>query len=140
MRQVVNSACIGDPQDIVVLYGADRPRRRGDRMKRRDFFALLGSAAIAGPLVAHAQQKAMPVIGVLSSGESRPNGGFYQGLRETGYVERENLGNYIFHYPRFPRYNRRVIKGFGMSKSTISTYQLFEMVADAEAGRLWLER
>src|SRR3954464_11980286 len=48
-------------------------------------------------------------------------------------------GNYIFHSPRFPRYNRRVIKGFGMSKSTISTYQLFEMVADAEAGRLWLE-
>ena len=26
-----------------------------------------------------------------------------------------------------------------MSKSTISTYQLFEMVPDAEAGRLWLE-
>jgi len=32
-----------------------------------------------------------------------------------------------------------VIKGFGMNKSTISTYQLFEMVPDAEAGRLWLE-
>ena len=61
-------------------------------MKRRDFFALLGSTAIAGPLVAHAQ-KAMPVIGVLSSGESRPNGGFYQGLRETGYVEGQNLGD-----------------------------------------------
>src|SRR3954451_13667185 len=51
----------------------------------------------------------------------------------------EMKGNYIFYSPRFSRYNRRVIKGFGMSKSTISTYQLFEMVPDAEAGRLWLE-
>src|SRR3954447_24103555 len=50
-----------------------------------------------------------------------------------------NFGNYIFYSPLFSRYNRRVIKGFGMSKSTISTYQLFEMVPDAEAGRLWLE-
>src|SRR3982750_4672893 len=74
-------------------------------MKRRDFFALLGSTAIAGPLVAHAQ-KAMPVIGVLSSGESRPNGGFYQGLKETGYVEKENLGieyrGAEGHYDRLP--------------------------------------
>src|SRR5689334_8976488 len=60
-------------------------------MRRRDIIALLGSSLIAQPLVARAQQKAMPVIGVLSSGESRPNGGFYQGLRETGYVEGQNL-------------------------------------------------
>ena len=61
---------------------------------RREFIALLGSAA-AWPVGAHAQQAPTPVIGFLSA--RSPDGygerlrGFRQGLRETGYVEGENV-------------------------------------------------
>ncbi len=63
-------------------------------MRRRDFMAMLAGAA-AYPLLAGAQQKAMPVIGYLgttSLGPSAPSvAALRQGLGETGYVEGQNL-------------------------------------------------
>ena len=63
-------------------------------MHRRHFIASLGTA-IALPCVAAAQQKAMPVIGFLSSEGSSALAprlaAFRQGLSETGYVEGQNL-------------------------------------------------
>jgi putative tryptophan/tyrosine transport system substrate-binding protein len=65
-------------------------------MRRREFIAGLGSAA-AWPLVVRAQQPAMPVIGVLNSPSADDYSKnlitvpFLQGLKETGYVEGQNV-------------------------------------------------
>ena len=67
-------------------------------MKRRELLLLLGGAMTAGR-APHAQQKAMPVIGILSLNSPGPNApnvapfrqGFRQGLGETGWVEGQNV-------------------------------------------------
>src|SRR5215475_1591945 len=63
-------------------------------MKRREIIAFLGSAA-AYPLVARAQQPAMPVIGFfhLTSLELTREllAAFHRGLGDTGYIEGKNV-------------------------------------------------
>jgi putative ABC transport system substrate-binding protein len=63
-------------------------------MRRRELMLLLGGALTAARAL-RAQQKAMPVIGVLGSsspGLAAPNlAAFHQGLNETGYVEGQNV-------------------------------------------------
>jgi putative ABC transport system substrate-binding protein len=64
-------------------------------MRRRQFIVGLGSAA-AWPVVARAQQATMPVIGLLGNQSADPEYKlvtvpFFQGLKETGYVEGQNV-------------------------------------------------
>ena len=80
-------------------------------MRRREFIAGLGSAAAAWPLVAHAQQPKMPLVGLLSGASFEgpyavPVAAIRQGLRETGFVEGQNLAIEYRHaggqYERLP--------------------------------------
>jgi putative tryptophan/tyrosine transport system substrate-binding protein len=65
-------------------------------MRRREFVALVGGAAVGWPVAGRAQQPPIPVIGWLSSispGVSEPNlAAFRKALAEAGYVEHQNVG------------------------------------------------
>ena len=86
-----------------ILFVPDGVLGAGEVMRRREFIALVGSTAIAWPLTARAQQPATPVVGFLSSASPQPFenyvAGFRAGLKETGYVDSQNVA-IEFRLPR----------------------------------------
>ena len=64
-------------------------------MRRREFSILFVSTAATWPLPLGAQQKAMPVIGVMSGRSPEDSSyvvaAFRQGLAEAGFVEGQNI-------------------------------------------------
>jgi putative ABC transport system substrate-binding protein len=79
-------------------------------MRRRDFVTGIAGSAAAWPLVAHAQQPAMPMVGFITAGFPETSvhrvTAFRQGLKEIGYVEGQNVAiEYRWaegRYDRFP--------------------------------------
>ena len=64
-------------------------------MRRREFVALLGGAAVGLPLAARAQQSAVPVVAFINGGSADASArfviAFRKGLNETGFVEGQNV-------------------------------------------------
>jgi putative ABC transport system substrate-binding protein len=74
-------------------------------MRRREFIALVGSAAAAWPSAARAQQPAIPLIAIINAGSEASTAKGYEAfrndLRHRGYVEGRNI-----------RYEYRFADGF----------------------------
>jgi putative ABC transport system substrate-binding protein len=70
-------------------------------MRRRNFLSVLGSAALAWPLVARAQRPTVPLIGFLMPGSARPSSAgvaaFQRGLADVGQIDNRNY-TVAFHY------------------------------------------
>ena len=64
-------------------------------MRRRDFITFVGTAAATWPLAARAQQRTMPVVGILSpttlDADANRMNAIRLGLKDAGYVEGENV-------------------------------------------------
>src|SRR5262245_52406952 len=77
-------------------------------MKRREFITLLGGAVAGWPVAVRAQQAAIPVVAFIHGGAAGAFpiriAAFRDGLRATGYVERQNITiGYYWLEGRFER-------------------------------------
>jgi hypothetical protein len=97
-------------------------------MRRREFIAMLGGAAVvpvAWPLAARAQQPAMPVIGFLDPRSPVTteylSRAFRLGLKETGYVDGETVAiEYRFaegQFDRLPELAAELVRRDGSPRS-----------------------
>jgi len=68
-------------------------------MRRRDFIKAVAGSVAASPLAVHAQQRALSVVGSISPDAPDLLQAFRQGLKETGYVEHENIA-IEYHAPQ----------------------------------------
>lgn len=75
-------------------------------MRRREFITFIGGLSAGWPLLARAQQPAMPIVGFLQNAPLLPQhvAAFYQGLKETGYVEGQTVA--IEHHSAEGEYDR----------------------------------
>lgn len=87
-------------------------------IRRRQFVAALGGAAVAWPLASRSQQPVMPMVGFLNPG-SRADfdhhaEAFQKGLKEAGFTEGENITiEYRWaegHYERLPQLAEDLVK------------------------------
>ena len=96
-------------------------------MRRREFIALVGSAALAWPLTARAQQASkLPIIGVLGSATPLAQGQLYarlvSHLRELGWIEGRNVAiEYRWAEGRSERYVAIATEYVRMQASVIVT-------------------
>jgi putative ABC transport system substrate-binding protein len=64
-------------------------------MRRRDFIKVVGGSAVVWPLATRAQQRAFPVVGLLSGRSPAVDTPLIavirQGLNEAGFVEGQNI-------------------------------------------------
>jgi len=93
-------------------------------MRRRDLLAVLGGAAIAWPIGLRAQEPAAPLIGFLSARSPSESTGvvraFLDGLRETGFVEGQNLRiAYRWAEGRYDRLQAMALELVGMRVSLL---------------------
>jgi ABC-type uncharacterized transport system substrate-binding protein len=107
-------------------------------INRRELMLLLGSA-ITAPRALRAQQKTMPVVGLLLGGKPGPDdalvvAAFLQGLSETGYVEGQNVAiDYRWAEDRYDRMPALVADLVGRKVEVIAAGNLSAALAAKNA-------